>query len=340
MPASSRASASVVAVGVVAIIGGAFGALCTLFMLFVFQFSVGAGRAFPPTLRPFLNVVWVFLLACDAFVVVAGAQLIRLRNWARVALLVVAGCMFFFGIVGIGVILFTIFMTPVDPAVSKTVLATVLAFIYGIPVVVAFWWLILLTRRPVAEQFQRVAASEIASTSSASVQVPSLLNNPQCPLAVRIIGWYLASFGLFLPIVPFLPFHAPAYYLGHVFRGPAATVVLFANLLLLSITGIGLLLIKRWSYPFTIASQVFLCLNSLFAVFSPSFYSVLRETFSEMRLPDLPFGVEQVFHYVRYFNLFGLIIPVAIIATLIFYRHSFSAASNGNSGENATRIAR
>src|SRR5262249_37401397 len=162
--------------------------------------------------------------------------------WARIALLIVAGCMLFFGVTGIGVIFFTIFVTPADPAVSKALLATVLAFIYGIPIAVGLWWLILLFRRSVAEQFHEATVGAAATPGVAAVPSSSLLNNPQCPLGIRIVGWYLASFVLFLPIVPFLPARLPAYFLGHVFRGPSATFALFATFVLLSIPGIGLLL--------------------------------------------------------------------------------------------------
>jgi len=334
MHAPVRASASLVAAGLVAVIAGAFATLSVVVAFVALNFSAVAGPAIPSSIRPFLYVVWIFFLACDLFVIVSGVQLIRLRNWARIAMLIIAGCLLFFGVIGIGVIFFTIYLMPADPAVSKTVLASVLAFIYGIPVVVSVWWLVLLTRRSVVEQFQLAAAPPLDTSPGAGpAPSPSLFNNPRCPLAVRIVGWYLASFVLFLPIVPFLPIRIPAYYFGHLFRGPSATLILFLNFALLSIPGIGLLLVKRWSFSVTMASQLVLCLNGLFAAFSPSFESVMRATFAEMDLPNVPFGAEEMFHYMRYFNLLGLVVPVAIIVTLSLSRRSFYAAAR--SGANA-----
>src|SRR5215467_453694 len=324
MTQSAKASASVIAAGVVAVIGGALAVLSVVGVLVALRFaSVPGPGALPSSLRPLLYVIWIFFLACDLFVIVAGIELIRLRNWARIALLVVAGCMLLFGVIGIGVIFFTIFLTPADPAVSKLVLATVLAFVYGIPIGVSLWWLILLTRRSVAVQFQTATAPPASLPASP----PSLFNNPQCPLAVRIVGWYLASFVLFLPMVPFLPIHIPAYYFGHLFRGPLATLILFLNFAVLSVPGIGLLLLKRWSFPLTIASQAMLCANGLFAAFSPSFDAVMGEVFSDLNLPAVPVSVEQMFHYVRYFNLLGLLFPLAIIVTLYLSRHPFYTAA-------------
>jgi hypothetical protein len=324
MTQSAKASASVIAAGVVAVLGGALAVLAVVGILVALRLASYSGPgAVPSSLRPLLYVIWIGFLACDLFVIVAGIELIRLRNWARIALLVVAGCMLFFGVIGIGVIFFTLFFTPADPAVSKLVLATVLAFVYGIPIGVSLWWLFLLTRRSIARQFQEATAPPASLPASQ----PSLFNNPQCPLAVRIIGWYLASFVLFLPIVPFLPVHIPAYYFGHLFRGPLATLILFLNFAVLSVPGIGLLLLKRWSFPLTIGTQAILCANGLFAAFSPSFDVVMRELFSEWNLPAVPIGVGQMFRYIRYFNLAGLLIPAAILVTLYVSRRAFYTAA-------------
>jgi len=262
-PQPPRASPSVLAAGIVAILSGACGSfLILLSIVFLNTASLSSARPIPPALRPVLYGTWIFFLLGALFVLLVGIQIIRLRNWARIALIVIAGCMLFFGVIGIGIIIFTIFVSPTDAAVSKSVLATVLAFIYGIPVVIALWWLILFTRPSVTAQFQAVSTTPGARSAS-------FLNNPQCPLAIRVVAWYLASFVLALPFLPFLPFHVPAFYFGHLFRGPAASFILFLNFAILSITGIGLLLLKRWSYPLTIASQLLFCINGLFAALSP-----------------------------------------------------------------------
>lgn len=322
-PQTPRASASVLAAGIVAILCGACGAFLILMsFFFINTSSVVSARPISPSLRPILYGTWIFFLLCALFVLFTGIQVIRLRNWARVALLIIAGCMLFFGVIGIGIIFFTIFVSPIDPSVSKSVLASVLAFIYGIPVVIATWWLILFTRPSVAAQFQATAISPASPPRS-----PSFLNNPQCPLPVRIVAWYLASFVLALPFLPFLPFHVPAYYFGHLFRGPSSTLILFLNFAILSVTGIGLLLLKRWSYPLTIATQLLFCANGLLAALSPSFDSMMRSVMADMNIPDLPYFTESMLRNLRYFNLLGLIIPVAIIVTLLLSHRSFYTAA-------------
>src|SRR5215470_6507807 len=187
-----HASTSVVAAGVVAVLGGSLAAITALGSFFIIsRISLSAyPTAINPAMRPILYATWTFFLFCAAFVIVAGVHVIRLRNWARIALLVVAGGALLFGTVGLGVIFVTIYFTPADPAVSKPLLASVLAFVYGLPILVAVWWLALFTRRAVVSQFQ---AATVARTEGRRTPA-SLLNNPECPLAIRIVGWYLASF--------------------------------------------------------------------------------------------------------------------------------------------------
>ena len=138
--------------GIFAILGGVLGFFFPLVALIMFS-STGPGVSapFPVAIRPILYGVWTFLLLCAIFVVVAGVQVIRLRNWARISLLTIAGLMLFFGLMGIVVIFVTLFVsTPGDPRISQGFLAAVLAVIYGIPTAVSIWWLVLFTRRSVA----------------------------------------------------------------------------------------------------------------------------------------------------------------------------------------------
>src|SRR5207245_8989305 len=216
MTSTSRASSSIIAAGIFAILGGVLSSLFNLAALILFSFSkFPLGATYPDFIRPVLYVIWTFFLCCAVFLVVVGIQVIRLRNCARIALLIVAGCLLFFGVIGIAVIFVTIFgAAPTDPLVSKAALASVLAVTYGIPVVIALWWLILLTRTSVVAQFQSSATLDAQSPAISTFR----LSKPGCPLAVRIVGWYLASFVLCLPFLPFFPMSITVFFLGSFFQ--------------------------------------------------------------------------------------------------------------------------
>src|SRR5205814_9540402 len=93
---------------------------------------------YPAFMRPVLYVLWIFLLLCAVFVLIAGIQVIRLKNWARIALLITSGCLLFFGITGFIVIFVTLLVqySP-DPIVSNSTLASVLAVTFGIPTAIS-----------------------------------------------------------------------------------------------------------------------------------------------------------------------------------------------------------
>src|ERR1700739_900417 len=298
MSSRPRASNSVMVAGIFAILGGVLGFFFPLAALIMFSSTgLGVSAPFPVAIRALLSGGWIFLLLCAIFVVVAGVQVIRLRNWARISLLTIAGLMLFFGLMGIVVIFVTLFVsTPADPRISQGFLAAVLAVIYGIPTAVSIWWLILFTRRSVGAQFQPPAALEPPPPPSAM----AVFNNPECPLAIRIVGWYLGSFLVLIPFIPFLPGSVPALYFGHMFFGPAAIATYILNFALISIPGIGLLLLKRWSHSLTIASQVLAGANAIYTTLSPSYEANIRSLFEKMNVPTLPSDADQMLRYSRY----------------------------------------
>jgi hypothetical protein len=326
MPATPRASTAITVAGIFAILSGACVALLSVATLTLFSSTRFAKSSlFPAFMLPVLIFFWIFLLLCGLFLSVVGIQVIRLRNWARISLLVIAGLMLFFGVMGIAVIFVTLFVSPpADPRVSRGLLAAILALIYAIPTAISAWWLILFTRSSVVAQFHDFAMLQAPRAPSTM----SVFNNPECPLAVRIIGWYLGSFILVIPFIPFLPSSVPAMYFGKVFFGPAALGVYAFNFALISIPGIGLLLLKRWSYPLTIASQLLASVNAIFTTSSPSYEASVRAVFEKMNIPNFPSNTEQMLHYSRYFNLIGLLIPIAIVVTLFIARGKFYEAAN------------
>lgn len=325
MTSPPRASTSIIVAGIFAILCGVIGTFSGLGALILFSTSRIAQSAPFPAMRPILDGVWIVLLLCALFVVFTGIQVMRLRNWARVSMLVIAGCLLFFGLVGIVVTFVTAFVSiPMEPTVPQGLLLAVLAVTYGIPTVISIWWLILFTRRSVIAQFQAQATLEPPRPSSSL----SVFNNPACPLAVRIVGWYLGSFVVFIPFIPFIPNSVPAIFFGHIFFGPAATAIYAVDFALISIPGIGLLLLKRWSYPLTVASQLLASANAVYSTLSPSYESSLRAMFEKMNLPELPANIEQMLRYSRNFSLIGLLFPAAILIALFVSRQRFYEAAD------------
>src|ERR1700688_3248003 len=111
MDSAPRASTSIIVAGIFAILFGVIGTLSSLGSLILFSTGLGLSIPLPAALRPFLYVTWLIALLCALFVVAAGIQVIRLRNWARVSMLVIAGCLLFFGLMGMIVMFVSAFVS-------------------------------------------------------------------------------------------------------------------------------------------------------------------------------------------------------------------------------------
>jgi len=56
---------------------------------------------------------------------------------------------------------------------------------------------------------------------------------------------------------------------------------------------------------------------------------MIRSVLAGMNLPEFPPAAERILNYSRYFNLLSLIIPIAILITLLVVRRQFFAAASG-----------
>src|ERR1700675_1216831 len=111
MDSAPRASTSIIVAGIFAILFGVIGTLSSLASLILFSTGLGLSVPLPAAaLPPFLFVTWLIALLCALFVVVAGIQVMRLRNWARVSMLVIAGCLLLFGLMGMIVMFVSAFV--------------------------------------------------------------------------------------------------------------------------------------------------------------------------------------------------------------------------------------
>jgi len=194
----------VTASAVVAILGSIFslvmaaGAIAALFM--------EVTQPQPPNTAPFvvLGALMFVAFACLGFWTSAG--LFRMRPWARTAMLVFAG---FLAAGSIFILLLTM-AVPVPPDMSGPTAQTVRRIemvIFGIPLVIAIWWLIQFNTQSTKAAF----ASSIAGPASAR------------PISITVIAW-ACIFGGVSCLFAILA-RAPAFLLAASFTGWAAGVV-------------------------------------------------------------------------------------------------------------------
>jgi MFS family permease len=322
-PVEPRVSASalVITAAVIAIIG-------SVLMLVAIGFALGAmllmpatSAALPPFARTLLLVVYGFVICLSIFGIVTGIGLLLLRNWARISAMAWAGVCVFTAAIGIPIGFFiTLPNAPNVPEETMHVVRWFFLVIYGLPLMVGVWWLILFNRKAIREQFVR-------PTTLLDPTAPQKL---RCPLPVSVLAWFLISSAVNVVIVPFLPISFPVILFGHQIPGAGGKIFLLLNCVLLIVAGAGLLKLKPWSYPLTIAFQLFWLVSGVVSMLSSNYDALMAPAITDMnnamRLPQSFYSTSDFLRNIHRFMFIGFLIPIVIVAMLLYYRRRFLEA--------------
>jgi hypothetical protein len=333
MANSAKPSASVIAAAVVAILAGLFTGLVTALgaIRILLDTSSSVSRELPPFVKGLTLAMMAFMTCLSLFGLATGIGLILLRNWARISVLTWGASCVFFGLVGAAAALFISLPPEPDvpnlPAGTTQAVRLIALVVYALPAAVGAWWLVLFTRRGVKAQF----VSKTSAVGLVDLSLPQP-QKPRCPLAILVIAWYFISAAANVVFLPFLPFRFPTVYFGHAFQGWIGTALLLLNCSLLVVAGVGLLKLKPWSYPLTIALQLIHIASGIMTLLSPNFDSFLSSVISKvndvMHLPPGIYSPIDVVHNYRWFAYFGLLIPLVIVVLLFYYRERFLEAAS------------
>jgi hypothetical protein len=142
----TKPSVAVLVSGLLANLGSAFAILASAFTLAALNLI-----PLPPTapvtpsyVGSIANVSMLIFLGIAVFGIFTGIGLIQLRNWARISILVFSGLTVFFGGTALLVLLAIPFpINPSGPSVDPGAVKAVVLLVYGIPVLISIWWLVL-----------------------------------------------------------------------------------------------------------------------------------------------------------------------------------------------------
>lgn len=317
---TSRASVAVLISGILAILGSAFailGIACTLAALYLIPLPATVPVT-PSFVKSIAAVSMLIFLGIAVFGIFTGIGLIRLKNWARISILVFSGFTVFFGGIALLFLMAMPFPTnPTGPPVDPGAVKAIVLLVYGIPVLIGIWWLVLFNLKGTKAQF----AGAPSETS------PRISPVPSCPLPVQIIA-VLYFFSLLSVIfIPLIHTPFPAINFGHALYGPAGKVLFVLVGLLLVIGGIGLLKLKKWSYPLVLGIQGFWLLSGVVSILSPAYPRLMQDMLSQMHLPEnivRPYSIRQL----QFFSWFGLLTGALVIGILLYYRRRFIEAAS------------
>jgi hypothetical protein len=320
-----RPSAAVTAAGIIAIVGSAFsvfGALLGLVATLIAPL-LSARSPTPAFAQTIAVATMIFFLAVAVFGIFTGVGLLRLRNWARISALVWAGISV--PMSAFVLLAFAMVPMPPPPNTSANVMHLIRGFLllfYGIPLGLGVWWLILFTRKAIAAQFTAL----IGEGGAIPVGIPSeplLPAQRSLPLPITVLACFFLVSSLSIGFVFWT--HVPAMLFGFAVRGPAGAGIYALWCLLFAASGIGVLKRTRWSYSLAIGLQIFGLLSGGVTLLSPKYGAIMQETISSMNVPSGAYPAN-VAEQIRAYSYIGLLVPIIILALLVYYRSRYLEA--------------
>jgi hypothetical protein len=244
--APMKRSGGITATAVVVFLGSAlFIFLGLAFLLLASRWStdVPGAQLDPRVLRIAGVVLGVTLLGMAAWGITSAVGLLKLREWARISMLVFSALMAFVSIVS--ALMAVAIPPPQQPGLTSAetrVIFLETGVFYFLLFLLGAFWLYFFCRASVKQQF--------AAGLQSSLDAPDM----QKPISIILIAWFLATTGpttLF-----FIPFHLPTMFLGRVLSGVPATILYVVSGLITFVLGLGMLRWKPWAR--TVAAWYFL----------------------------------------------------------------------------------
>jgi hypothetical protein len=282
-----------------------------------------------------MYIISAFVLGLAIWGIATAIGLFRLRRWARYSLLVIGGCLAFFGLISM---LATLAMTLVpltpppgayastlDPAHAQTVqtmtrvMFAVIAFFYGIMCAIGISWLVYFNRKTSREAFAEgipdavAAGTFVAPMSAISSRRPVLIT---VIAVLNMIGAATVFMTMFLPI--------PALVFGFILHGWKKVAIYLVYGCLQVVIGIGLWRMQEWGRRLTLGVLAFGVVQSILYAFQPSLitrYSAEVNKLVSPVPPPLPAHFQSILLSASFG--FSVLLCIAIAAILIYYRRAF-----------------
>jgi len=219
--------------------------------------------------------------------IASGIGLLRLREWARISLLVFSALLLLFCLPGI-ILMFVMPVAPPpnmdDPELYRQVLFATKIFVavlYGLLALTAALWLYFFNTRFVRDQFRGTQTLANVTAEPGIVPVKASRQHRGRPVSISVIGWYLVITGLLAPLS--LALHVPMMMLWFLLKGRAASTVMISMGLLQIVMGIALLKLRGWSRILAICYFAFIAFNSLVMVVVPRAHATYQQVADEVQ---------------------------------------------------------
>jgi len=266
--------------------------------------------------------------------IVTGIGLWRLKNWARISIIVFSVLLILTGgFSGLMMLAVPMPSTPnntVDPSVMTGIRMAIGAFMLALAGI-GVWWLVFFNRSKVKEQFGQLpfvpATGSPMQTGQFPQGTPASVNDPgdgKRPLSIAIIAWFLLIGCVFIPFTLMLRF--PAVLFTKLLTGWPAVLFYLSFAVAQLCIGIGLLRLKPAARIAAIIYFVFGSVNAAIFYLAPGGHARMlalmerqQSMFPWMRmLPDQPefhFDTAPFMVMGAVSGLIGIMVPLYFLIT-------------------------
>jgi hypothetical protein len=263
---------------VIALIGSIFTLLFGLLMLAIMMFAPIPTPSQSPVSPTFMRAMFVllslFYLLPAIWGIVTSIGLFRLRNWARISIIIFSVPLLLLGVFAGLVSLLMPVPAGVDTASNPSIILAIrlgMGLFWLTMIGIGVWWLILFTRTSVRAQFAAAPAPGAMALPappnqgmSPPITVPT---GPRRPLSITIIAWLLLVGCGLLPANLLLK--APMVLFTTMITGWAAAAFCVAYAIANFFVGRGLLRLQPWARKAAIGLYGFGLLNTAVFYFAP-----------------------------------------------------------------------
>ena len=275
---------------------------------------LAGGQAFP--LTTVLALEGIVLLGFGVWGIASAVGLLRLRNWARISVIVYAAMLSVICVFSMLPLLLWQFVTPlplpaqegVPPGMMTAALVITIAFALALAAL-SVWWLVYFNRAKIKAQF----------VDGAKVIVP-----PRRPVTITVIAWLMMVGSLFLLVTLFGRY--PAFVFGFLLEGwgGAAFYVIYGIGGLA--VGIGLLRFKPLSHTLAVCYYGFGVLNAAATLLVPGSFARMQSFTQNLIQGNSALPTALVEQYFKILMVWALLFTSAILWILLSRRQAFIRA--------------
>lgn len=335
MEPSKRPSAGIIVIAILALIGSALVLLMGLVMLaipWITPIPQTPNAPFPPGFfKVMMALMSLFYLGLAVWGIVTSIGLFRLKEWARISMIVFSVLLIAISAFGGLMIMIIPFPTTPNQAADHTATVWVRAFMAAFwlfHLSIGVWWLVFFNRAKVKLQFGSLPANaagsapEVAYSASPLAPLPAAASRgPQRPLSLTIIAWLLLIGCLYLPANLFL--RPPVLLFTKILTGWAASAYLLLVAAVSLYIGIGLLQLKPVARSVGVYFYSFFLANSMTFLLpggSARKMEMLHKFYESYPWMKLPTGEQFDFPFdITPFLWIGFIVGVATLAVQLFF---------------------